>query len=502
MKSLFKGLALALLLAGTATAASAQDKQVTIVLPDPLPTVDSCQVQTSSQGRVIKLNVFEALTEIDLEHGGAKPRLATEWEQLTPETWRFKFREGVTFHDGQPLNAEAVVFSIERALDPALSCDALQRYFGQIAVTTSIVDEHTVDITTDPVQPILPTLLEAISIISPATPRNELTRQPIGTGPYRFTSWDPQNDIILDRYDGYWGAQPEVERARYLWRQESVVRAAMVELGEADIALIIADQDANNPETDHVFYNAEMTRIQINTDQPPFDDVRVRKALNLALDRQGLIGVLLNAGVKPAAQIIGPSTLGYDPSIVSYPYDPDEARRLIEEARADGAPVDREIQMFARANNFPNDTEVMEAFVAMWAEVGLKVSVQSLELAQYQASGRPPFEPNRPPTLRFSSHDNTTGDGSVSIFSKYHSSSHQTDVPSAEADALIEKAVASVGEDRRQQFQAILRTIHADIVPEIWAYEMVSTIRVHQRIKYTPNAASNAQVELAQITFN
>ncbi|SDN42434.1 ABC transporter substrate-binding protein [Ensifer sp. YR511] len=495
-------IALTLLWLQSAAAFADTPRSVTIVLPDPLASVDACQVQTSTTGRVIKLNVLESLTQVDVANGGVKPRLADEWKPIDSNTWEFKLRRNVKFHDGAEMDAKSVAYSIERVLDPNLGCDAYAFYFANTKVTTEIVDSHTIRIATVPPQPILPTLMEAVSIVSPTTPRKELTRQPIGTGPFRFTSWDPQSEIVLDKFEGYWGEKPAVEKAHYKWRQESLVRAAMVKLGEADIGLNIADQDADDPKTDISFHNSEMLRIQINTDRPPFDDVRVRKALNLALDRASLVGVLINPKATLAAQIVGPSALGFNPEIKPYPFDPDQAQKLLAEAKADGAPVDTTIQMIARANNFPNADEVMEAFVAMWEAVGLKVSVKTLEMAQYRASGKPPFEPNRPATLRFSSHDNATGDAGVSILAKYHSSSFQADVPNTEVDAMIEKALASTGDERRVQFQAILKKVHDEIVPEIWVYDMVSTARVNPRIDYKPNAASGSIIDLSSITFN
>ncbi|MBD9597325.1 peptide ABC transporter substrate-binding protein [Ensifer sp. ENS05] len=485
------------------TLVSAQDKKaVTIVLPEAPAYVDACQVMNSSTGRVVKLNVLEALTQVDLEKGGAKPRLATHWERVSDNTWRFHLRQGVSFHDGTPMTPEAVVYSIERTLDPKMSCDVRQRYFSNSKVTARAVDGETVDITTEPAQPILPTLMEAIPIVSTKTPRDAVTRMPVGTGPYIFSNWDTQRQIVLDRSARYWGQLPEVTQARYLWRQESFVRASMVGLGEADIGLLIADQHADNPKTDFVFNNAEMTRIHIHIDQPPLNDLRVRKALNLALDRESLVGVLFNKEARPASQIVGPSVLGYNPEVKPYRFDAQEARRLVEEARSDGVPVDRQIVMHARANNFPNDNEVMEAFVAMWAAVGLNVKVEVLELAQFRAALRPPFSPDRLPTLSITSHDNTTGDAAFSIVSKYHSSSWQTDIPSPEMDRQIEDATASTGEGRRRKFQAIFDRVHEDIVPEVWMYDMVSTVRISPRIHYVPNAATNAQVDLSDISFN
>lgn len=502
MKKLTSLAALASLLVPMQGAIAQENRTVTIVTASAAPSVDSCQVQTGPTARIIKMNVVEALTEVDVVNGGVTPLLSTEWSRPSEDTWQFKLREGVVFHDGTPMNAEAVIHSIERALSEALGCDARNRYFANIEVKVSAVDDHTIDITTTPPQPILPTLMESIPIVPLSTSMTELTRQPVGTGPYVFTKWDTQSEILLDRFGEYWGAQPQVEEARYIWREDSFVRASMVALGEADLALGISDQHADNPQTDVSFYNAEMMRIQINTDQAPLNDLRVRKALNLALDREGLVGVLQNEKVRPSSQIVGPSALGHDPDLEPFPYDPAQAQALVEEARADGVPVDREINMLTYSGVMPNADETIQAFIEMWSAIGLNVKVNVVEMGQFRAAGRPPYDTNRPPTMRLASHDNATGDAGVSLLQKYHSSSYQVDLPNAEIDALIDAGLAAEGDERRGKFQQVLRFEHEEIVPEVWLYDMVSIFRVGPRINYVANAASAAVIEISTITFN
>src|SRR5690606_502429 len=117
---------------------------------------------------------------------------------------------------------------------------------------------------------------------------------------------------------------------------ESAVRAAMVQTGEADLAPAIASQDATNPETDFSYFDSETTRFRIDATVPPLDDVRVRQALNLAVDREGLRGSIFSADVLPASQLVTPAISGYNPDLQVWEYDVEEAKRLIEEARADG----------------------------------------------------------------------------------------------------------------------------------------------------------------------
>ena len=137
-----------------------------------------------------------------------KPRLATAWEQVNPTTWRFTLRDGVKFHDGTPFDAGAVVYSLERTLDPALTCITRTKYFGGIEITAKAVDPLTVEFTTKTPMPILPTLMAQLSIASPKTPKGEYTNDPIGTGPYDFVSWTQGENVKIERFPGYWGEQP------------------------------------------------------------------------------------------------------------------------------------------------------------------------------------------------------------------------------------------------------------------------------------------------------
>ena len=162
------------------------------------------------------------------------------------------------------MNAEAVATSINRTLNPNLDCEIRTKFFGNTTVTPNVVDEYTLDLVTDQPSPILPTMMGTVTVQAPSTPMDELTREPIGTGPYAFTSWTPGQNVVLTRFDDYWGETPEVEEVTYIWRAELAVRAAMVETGEADIAPSIAPQDATDPEMDFSYFDSETTQFRID----------------------------------------------------------------------------------------------------------------------------------------------------------------------------------------------------------------------------------------------
>ncbi|HET6520012.1 MAG TPA: ABC transporter substrate-binding protein, partial [Geminicoccaceae bacterium] len=408
-------LALALAALIGAGAASAQERGVTVVLPEEPDIIDPCEASRSTVGRVVKQNVTETLTEIDPRDGSITPRLATSWEQVDGDTWRFRLREGVKFHDGEDFDAEAAAHAIKRTLNENMDCEIRIKFFGGVKVTPEVVDAHTLDVTTDPPQPILPTVMGTMTIVSPNTPMDERTRDPIGTGPYRFANWEGGQRIVLERFEDYWGERPEVETATYLWRTESQVRAAMVGTGEADIGMNISPQDATDPEMDFSYPDSETTRLRITLDEPPLDDIRVRRALNLAVDREALRGSILSEDVVPATQLVWSSINGYNPDLKPWPYDPEEAKRLLDEARADGAPLDQPITMIGRLALFAGSDEMMEALWAMYQEVGLNVDLQIVEVAQWVDIATKPHAEDRPPMLIEEMHDNNNGDAVFTV---------------------------------------------------------------------------------------
>jgi peptide/nickel transport system substrate-binding protein len=489
------------LLLGTAALAQTGSKDVTIVLGEQLDVVEPCMATRSNIGRVVLKNIAEPLTEIDPADGSVTPRLATEWEQVDEDTWRFHLQEGVQFHDGAPFDAEAVKASIERTLDPALSCEMAYKFFGGIELTVEPVDAHTVDITANPAQPIMPTMMGVMAIVSPNTPRNEFTRQPIGTGPYRFAEWNVGQNIVVERFDDYWGETPEVEKATYVFRSESPVRAAMVAAGEADIAPTIAAQDATDEGMDFSYPNSETTHIRIDTQLPPLSDRRVREALNLAVDREGLIGSIFSKDVEMATQLVGSGINGFNPNLEPWPYDPERAMELIAAAKADGVPVDRQIRLIGRLDIYPSSTESMEAFLAMFQSIGLNVDLQMVEVAQYSDLQTKPFDPDRPPTLLQGMHDNNNGDAVFTVFNKYHSEGLQSAAGNEELDRLIEKAQAATGDERRELWQEVFRMIHEDVIADVEMFHMVGYTRVSPRIEFTPSIATNSELELAEIRF-
>jgi peptide/nickel transport system substrate-binding protein len=407
----------------------------------------------------------------------------------------------VTFHDGSPFNAEAVSYSLKRTMVESLACETAIKYFTGFKIEAVPVDADTIDFKTDIPVPILPTMMGSLGIMATATPLDEITREPIGTGPYTLKEWTPGQRIVLARYDRYWGEKPTVTGANYVWREDSAVRAAMVASGEADIAPNIAVQDATDPKMDFSYLNSETSSFRIDAMLAPLNDVRVRKALNLAIDRDAMRGTIFSANVIPATQLVVPGINGHNDDLVPYPYDPEQAKKLLDEARADGVPVDNEIVIVGRTDIYPNASEVDQALLAMYQAIGLNVSLKMVEAAEWYKLAFKPFPEDRKPFLFQTMHDNNNGDAVFTIATKYHSESGQSAISVPKLDALIDAAGVATGDERREKYEEAFRMIHEDIVADVELFHMVGFTRVNPRLNFTPSISTNSELQLAHIAF-
>jgi peptide/nickel transport system substrate-binding protein len=495
--------ALAILLvlgAGPAKAAS-DSRTVTIVLNAEPDNMDPGNTGISNVGKVLRYNVAEPLTEMSPADSRIMPRLATSWKQIDTNTWHFFLRKGVKFHDGADFNAEAVVFNIKRLYERKIGNRTRDSVFAHLKTEGKAIDTYTLEVKTDKLEPLMPTLMAHMAICSPNTPPDKWTRNPIGTGPYRFVKWDQGMQIILERFAGYWGKKPDAERAVYVWRTESSVRATMVGIGEADLAPEIAKQDANRPDMDVSYLNSETSHVIIGSWEPPLNDKRVRMALNYAVDRDAIRGSILSKDVVPASQLYLPSIFGYNPDLKVWPYDPQKAKNLLDEARKDGVPVDKEILLVARIGLYPNNQEVCEALATMYKAVGLNVKAKMVETAVHIRYRDKPRPKDAGPYLVENQSDNSKGDALFNVYSKYHCDGNSSNVCDKTVDDLIEKARVAQGEERRRLWQAVGKRIHEEIVPLVVLYHMVGNCRIGKRINFQPSLLTTNEIQLAQITF-
>ncbi|HEX7039637.1 MAG TPA: ABC transporter substrate-binding protein [Trueperaceae bacterium] len=363
-----------------AAPALAQEPLV-IALRTPIINLDPI-LETSSTMGFAMINVLETLVTTN-PAGEYEPMLATSWENVNETTWRFHLREGVTFHDGTPFDAEAVVFNLDRmASEESLHASNFSWYDG-----ADVVDDLTVDIhTKGPYPGILSALNFYIPyIVSPTaveTLGDDINTAVVGTGPYRVVSHTPSDVTVLEAFADYWGGAPSVQRAEFLFVPEDNTRLAAYLAGEVDILSFVESSQipvlAARDDTVIIEGPSDLAdMLWFNTQKPPLDNVQVRQALAYGMDLDLILETVLEGTGERYGLVFAPGIVGFDPETMSephYTHDPERARELLAEAGyADGLDVE-----FLIADR-PEHARIAEAVQAQLAEIGVNVSIRSLD---------------------------------------------------------------------------------------------------------------------------
>ncbi|MEO8503753.1 MAG: ABC transporter substrate-binding protein [Acidobacteriota bacterium] len=310
-------------------------------------------------------NIFEGLTGFNGDMV-LVPTLAESWDNPSDTVWRFHLRRDVRFHDGRPLTAQDVVFSLERARHPRASTN-----FGSYLVavdTLRTIDPHTIEITTRQPYPILLNKLTFVLIVPDGSP--DTIVEPIGTGPYRLTPRVPGQPLRLEAFKDYWGHSPAETPVDFAAVPDHAARLRQLASGEIDIA-----QDPTPAEAAELLRAQSKVRVlerdsllvvylQMHPGKPPFDDRRVREAVRLALDRQPIVERSLGGRGLVLAQMVGRNTFGYDESIRAPARDLPRARALLGEV---GYPQGIDVELEFRAGR--EATEIQRQL----GEAGIRV---------------------------------------------------------------------------------------------------------------------------------
>ncbi len=457
---------------------------ITVALPDEPASLDPCDATYTENSRILVGNVTEALLDRDPDTGELIPVLATDWTEIDASTYEFKLRDGVTFSDGTALDATRVAEAINRSFEPSLNCGIKGFIFNDEDLRAEPAGDRVVRVTSTKPDPILPLRLSFLQI--GGTPGTAKQDAPIGTGPYRLETWDRGQQVVLAANDSYWGAKPSIASVRYVWRPESSVRASMVETEEADLTIAIAPQDATGPLV-QTFTLAETLFMRMDTFAEPLNDVRVRRAINYAIDREGLIQSLFPNMAEPASQIVVKNVSGYNPAIGVWPFDVDEAKRLIAEAKADGVDVDKDITVYGRQGFFPNSELAMEAIAGMLRDVGLTTHVEQLEVKTWLDNVlRKPFPPDRV-ALTENVHGNNAGDLIFTVVTKLSSAGDESPLQDPKIDQLVDQASASEGDERTATFQKLMLYVNDEVVPFAPIAHLRGALMTTERLQYTPN---------------
>lgn len=318
------------------------------------------------------------------DEGTPVPGLAESWEATGPLTWQFTLRDGVTFHDGTPFTAEDVKFTLDYILAPESVYGSKSR-IGQIE-STAVIDDHTVEITTK--EP-FPTLIIGLSDI-PIEPkhyveqvgREGMIAEPMGTGPFVFENWVPGDRYALTANPDYWQGAPEVDGVLFRQIPEASTRAASLIAGENHIIEEIPiDIIPQIEQSDGVSVQGVETTVGLlltfDTRTAPYDDVRVRRALNMAVNKQLIFDKLLQGqGAILQGQMLTSNTFGFNPDLEPIPQDIEAANALLAEAGyADGF----ETSITTRSGKYLSDVDIANAIAGMFRDVNVTAGVEVVE---------------------------------------------------------------------------------------------------------------------------
>lgn len=352
--------------------------EITIAIGSEPSTLDP-QLRDDGGERAINDNIYETLMA-RAPDGTLVPGLAAEAPtQIDALTWEFKLRPGISFTDGEPFNADSVVHSVQRIINPEFQSEQ-GSYFGTIA-SAEKVDDLTVRIITSGPDPILPSRMYWMKMVPLAYSDSEdFAEMPVGTGPYQLVSWDRGQGIVLQRNPDYWGDAPAIDEVSYRFIGEPGTRLSGLMAGEVDLITNLLPEFVPSVPKSGAAQGLETSVIVLSTDNPATQDPRVRTALNLAIDRQALADSLFGGFAVPArGQLVNPKAFGFNGALQPYPYDPERARALIAEAGAEGTTV----TLVGEAGRWLKDRETIEAVAAYWSEIGINVDIKIYEFGEY-----------------------------------------------------------------------------------------------------------------------
>lgn len=417
-------------------------------------------------------HIFDTLVGVD-EDLQLVPALATSWTPVDDTTWEFKIREGVKFHDGTELKASDVKFSIDRI--PEVTGPMSMTIYTKRVVEAIAVDDYTLHVKTNGPAPTLPNDFIRLFVVPESIgmeARNEQFNSgeaAIGTGPFRLVSWEPKGDFVVERFDDYWGERPHWERHVRKEIPNDPARVAALRSGQVDMINYVPATDYEAMKRDGslaTFVGDSVYILNVTPsfkdelpikarvdgreiDENPFQDARVREALDLAINRDALVQVVLEGLGRPANQLMPAHFFGGSEDLPEREYDLERARALLAEA---GYPNGFEIDFQCTNNRLPGDAAVCEALGQMWARAGLRINAQALNGTVFF-----PALSRREYSLWMSGWGTLTGEASYTYGSLVHSNDPETglgafnrgEYVNPDLDKLIQEAAAELDDERR-----------------------------------------------------
>jgi peptide/nickel transport system substrate-binding protein len=395
----------ALALAALPAAALAKDREVSIGLQAAITSMDP-HYHNLSPNNSMMLHVFEPLIKRDANQKPV-PSLATSWKPVDDLTWDFKLRKNVRFHDGSPFTAEDVVFTLKRVPNVPNSPSSFATFTKPI-VDVKVVDPHTIVFKTATPHVLLPSDLASVLIVSKGAGEKATTedynsgKAAIGTGPYKFAEYIPNQRVVLKANYGYWGGEEPWDKITFKILTNPAARVAALLSGDvqmietvptSDIAKLskdpkfnLVDKVSNRVIYVHLNQSTEKSPPFVTDkagkplEKNPFRDARVRKALSMAINRDAIADRIMEKKAVPAAQLLPDFFYGTSKKLKPAKFDPEGARKLLAEA---GYPNGFAMTIHGPNNRYINDDKIAQAIAQFYSRIGIDAKVETMPSAVY-----------------------------------------------------------------------------------------------------------------------
>jgi peptide/nickel transport system substrate-binding protein len=483
---------------GPALAQTTQKKELITAQSGDVSKFDP-HFSTSSNDIRVSFNIFDNLTSRHPD-GKLYPGLATEWKLEGQTTWRFKLRQGVKFHNGDPLTSADVKFSIERTYDPTAKTMVATALATIEKIETP--DPSTVVITTKKPDPLLPARLAFYG--GQIVPKKYLesvgndtfNAKPVGSGPVKFGSWVKDDRAVLEANPDYWGGKIDVDRWIMRPIPETAPRIAALLKGEVDVITQLppdqGERVAGNASTRvaGALY-AGLYVLAVNSKRPPLDNPLVKQALSLAIDREAIVKELWRGrGVVPS----GPIAKGdnhFDTSLPPLAYNPAEAKERLKKAGY----KNEEVYIETTVAYVAQDKAMSEAIAAMWKDVGVNVKVEVIEYSvRAQKNREKSFK-----GVFWSDPTSTLGDPDGMMWRLLGPGGPQDYWREAKFDELGAAARFSVDEKFRGQAYKEMTKIFLENFPWLPVIQPYEDYGLQKYVEFTPNP--NQQFELRRFNL-
>lgn len=482
VRALLGSAALAALALAPAAVQAAGKETLLVTIAGDAATLDP-HVQWDTDSYTVYRNIFDNIITRNAK-GDIVPQVGKSWKYLNDNELEFELASNIKFHDGTPLTAEDVVFTVKRIIDPAFKSPQLSQFNSIVDAT--VTGPNKVKLRTSSPYPALLAQLVKLSIVPEAYVKKvgnvEFNQKPVGSGPYKLVTWQRGVRIDLEAMPDYWRGKAPFQKVEFRGVSDGSTRIADLRTGKADIIRGVGPDDApliaKDPNLQVLSVPTERIGYMfLNALYGPTADVRVRRAIAHAVDRKGIIDALLGGYGKMVNIVLTPANFGYIEGFQGYPYDPAKAKALIKEAGAEGAQL-----TFITSPVY--DQRVVQAIQQMLGEVGLKVNIANSDQPTYLK--RRQGNPEEAGNMSTGNWSCACQDADGVIHPLFTSDSIWSKYKNKEFDAAVEAARTTLDENMRlEHYRKAFQLLERD-VPGIGLFQGVAIYAARKELQWTP----------------